>query len=218
MAAPLAASPPSSALFDPRGGGSALRLVRREMAGRRVRRIPERLERQEASSAVVRRLAQAPGRPPDWVELLARRPLYAPVLADPAQALASIFDLMSETSPVWDYALEFTAFGLDQFKSRADRDGAALVVLTTYRVRMMDDRGAPFFATLNAMAEERGVPVIDQHEYVLRQGMDIRDVHWERDAHWNADGHRLAAEAVLEWLGENRWVCDDAPIAGATRR
>ena len=148
---------------------------------------------------------------PDWVELLARRPLYAPVLADPAQALASIFDLMSETSPVWDYALEFTAFGLDQFKARADRDGAALVVLTTYRVRMMDDWGAPFFATLNAMAEERGVPVIDQHEYVLRQGMDIHDVRWERDVHWNADGHRLAAEAVLEWLGKNRWVCDGGP-------
>ena len=129
------------------------------------------------------------------------------------------FEHMSEASPAfWEYMLEFTAFGLDQFKSRADRDGAALVVLTTHRVRMLDDWGAPFFATLSAMAEERGVPVIDQHEYVLRQGMDIRDVHWERDFHWNADGHRLAAEAVLEWLGENRWVCDDAPIAGATRR
>lgn len=128
----------------------------------------------------------------------------------------SSFAHMSEASPAFrEYMLEFTAFGLDQFKSRADRDGAALAILTTYRVRMMDDRGAPFFATLNAMAEERGVPVIDQHEYVLRQGMDIRDVHWERDVHWNADGHRLAAEVVLEWLGENRWVCDGAAASGA---
>ena len=156
---------------------------------------------------------------PGWIELLARRPLYASVLADPTEVHVSSFDLMSKASPAFrGYAMEFTAFGLDQFKARADRDGAALVVLATYRVRMRDNEGAPFFSTLSAMAGERGIPVIDQHEYILRQGMDIRDVHWERDAHWNADGHRLAAEAVLEWLGENRWVCDGAPIAGETRR
>ena len=125
---------------------------------------------------------------------------------------------MSEASPaLLDYAMEFTAFGLDQFKARADRDGAALVVLTTYMVRMRDNEGEPFFAILNAMAGERGVPVIDQHEYILRQGMDIRDVHWERDHHWNADGHRLAAEAVLEWLGKNRWVCEGAAAPEAVR-
>ena len=147
---------------------------------------------------------------PDWIELLARRPLYASVLADPTEVHVSHFDLMSKASPAFrGYAMEFTAFGLDQFKARADRDGAALVVLATYRVRMRDNEGAPFFATLSAMAGERSIPVIDQYEYILRQGMDIRDVHWDRDFHWNAAGHRLAAEAVLEWLGKNRWVCDD---------
>ncbi len=162
------------------------------------------------------RKRRAAGR--DWVELLAKRPLYASVLAASPSPPSNSFDLMSEASPALrEYALEFTAFGLDQFKSRADRDEAALVVLATHRVRMRDNEGAPVFATLGAMAEERGVPVIDQHEYVLRQGVDIRDVYWDRDLHWNADGHRLAAEAVLEWLGENRWVCDGVPAPEATR-
>ena len=67
--------------------------------------------------------------------------------------------------PVFKDALDFTAFALDQFKERADRDGGSLAVLSIYR---MGTRGDPYFDRLNAMAEARGIPVIDQYDYILR--------------------------------------------------
>ena len=59
----LPRSPAPPPLFDARGGEPALRLVRREMAGRRARRIPAPPERRAVSSGVVGQLAQASGRP-----------------------------------------------------------------------------------------------------------------------------------------------------------
>ena len=76
--------------------------------------------------------------------------------------------------PPWSRdALETTGFALDQFKARADRDGATVVVLAP------SDLGSPLgtdepagrgFDGLNAMAAARGFPVVSQHDYVIRQG------------------------------------------------
>ena len=102
-------------------------------------------------------------------------------------------------------ALEMTAFALDQFKARADRDGAAVVVLATYR---MGARGHTRFDGLRTMAAARGFPVVSQYDYIVRQGGRIEDARWPHDPHWNPTGHRWAAEALLEWLRAHQHVCE----------
>ena len=107
--------------------------------------------------------------------------------------------------PVYEDGLDFTAFALDQFRERADRDGAALVILTS---NYMGTRGDLGFDRLTALAEARGIPVVDYHDYVHRQGAEPRrDTRWEHDNHWNIAGHRWAAEALLEYLRENQEIC-----------
>ena len=107
--------------------------------------------------------------------------------------------------PFYEKELAFTAFALDQFVELTDRDGASLVILATHT---MGTRGLPFFDRMNAMAEARGIPVIDQYDYIRRQGGDPeRDPRWTYDFHWNEQGHQWAAEALLEYVKENPEVC-----------
>ena len=105
-------------------------------------------------------------------------------------------------SPFYTEALPLTAFGLDEFKKRAARDGAALAILTHHEMsRFLNGR---LLARLNEMAAERGIPVIDLGDFIRRQGAELHDAHWKRDAHWNPAGHRWAAEALLEHLKRNQ--------------
>ena len=157
------------------------------------------------------------------IERLQRNPHYAWILprgsAETREWTKSSF-LPYRLPEVRDYFLGFTAFGIDRFEERADRDGAALVILAfwpTGNPRKGKDRDWQYKA-LNAMAEERGVPVIDMHDYVVRQGGDVRESLFAHDIHWNATGHRWAAEALLEWIARNRHACgagiDETPARG----
>ena len=145
-----------------------------------------------------------------WAALLSRRsPRYAalfdgwrPTKRDDIRAS---FLYARDLPPVYEDALDFTGFALDQFRERADRDGAALVILTS---NYMGTRGDLGFDRLTTLAEPRGIPVIDYHDYVLRQGAEPqRDTGWEHNWHWNIAGHRWAAEALLEYLNENQEIC-----------
>ena len=145
-----------------------------------------------------------------WVALLSQRsPRYAalfdgwrPTTQDDAGAS---FLYVRDLPPVYEDALDFTGFALDQFRERADRDGTALVVLTSNHMGTRGDLG---FDRLTALAEARGIPVIDYHDYVLRQGAEPRrDTRWAHDNHWNIAGHRWAAEALLEYLKANQEIC-----------
>ena len=111
--------------------------------------------------------------------------------------------------PIFEDALEHTAFALEQFKARADRDGAHIVLLASHRVRQ---RGSRFFERLSAVADAAGIPVVDQAEYILRQGAQLDDAQWAHDTHWNVAGHRWAAEALLEYLGQRANVCEGARL------
>lgn len=106
--------------------------------------------------------------------------------------------------PAFEDALEFTAFGLDQFKARAERDGAALAILTSHRMAIAGDR---VFDRLRVLAGTLRIPVIDRADYILRQGMRLEDAQWRHAPHWNVAGHQWAAETLLEWLQDNQEVC-----------
>ena len=158
-----------------------------------------------------------------WVELLRRRPTYAPLLDGwrpvsrgnirmwfANEETPSFFALFQDDlgppdgSPFLKEALAHTAFGLDEFRKRTERDGAALAILATHRMRRF---GGGTFARMNAMAEERGVPVIDQAALIRRQGAELRDAQFPHNGHWNPAGHQWAAEALLEYLQANQDVC-----------
>ena len=114
-----------------------------------------------------------------------------------------------------DVPLEGTAFALDLFKERTDRDGASLVILATQTMR---SRGGGYvFNRLSALAEERDIPVIDQYDYIIRQGGRIEDAHWSHDEHWNVTGHRWAAEALFEYLKQHPETCGGG-VAGRAHR
>ncbi len=143
------------------------------------------------------------------VALLSRRsPRYAALLdgwrPTTREGINDPFHHAQDMPPVYEDALDFTAFALDQFRERADRDGAALVILSThYRVT----RGDLGFDRLTALAEPRDIPVIDYNDYVRRSGAEPRDTAWAHDGHWNVAGHQWAAEALLEYLKQNEEIC-----------
>ena len=145
-----------------------------------------------------------------WVALLSRRsPRYAALFdgwrPTTRGDIQEPFLYARDLPPVYEDGLDFTGFALDQFRERADRDGAALVILTS---NYMGTRGDLGFDRLTALAEPRGIPVVDYHDYVHRQGAEPRrDTRWEHDNHWNIPGHRWAAEALLEYLKANQEIC-----------
>ena len=147
----------------------------------------------------------------DVAEELRLRPGYEALLGGwqptPGQRVDLIFN-QKDLPPFFEAALDLTAFGLEQFKDRADRDGASLVILSTHT---MGSRGDPAYDRLNALATVRGIPVIDQSGYIRRQGFKHEDAHWRHDPHWNAAGHQWAAEALLEYLKQNPAVCAQRP-------
>ena len=142
-------------------------------------------------------------------ELLSRYPAYVTLIEGWTPTTP---DPLDETPygktlpPVFEEAVEFTAFALDQFKARAGRDGGSLVILSTHE---METRGSSMFDWLSAMADARGIPIINQYDYILRQGTEVADAHWAHDGHWNPIGHRWAAEALLEYLKQHPEICED---------
>ena len=110
-----------------------------------------------------------------------------------------------ELPPEFAEALALAAFGLDQFVERTRRDGAALVILATYQLGGRGDRA---FRRLHALAAARGIPVINQHDYIVSRGGRVRDAHWPRGGHWSPAGHQWAGEALLEYLRRNPRICE----------
>lgn len=149
---------------------------------------------------------------PEYRALLAgwrRPPGYLPWAA--ALALDSAEWTGEGLSPPYRDAVELTAFALDEFRARTERDSAELVMLAP---SLFGAWRAPF-RVMEALAAERGIPVLDLHERLVRRdggAAGIEDLHFANDIHWNAAGHRFAAEALLDYLRARPEVCG-APSA-----
>ena len=144
----------------------------------------------------------------DWMKFLSRHPdcesVFNGLQPEDLEDIKHQFNKKT-LLPAFEKELAFTAFALDQFKERTERDGGSLVILTSYT---MGTRGHGYFDHLSALAEARGISVIDQYDYIRRQGADPeRDARWANDYHWNIQGHQWAAEALLEYLKENPEIC-----------
>ena len=140
------------------------------------------------------------------LELLSRRPGYEWLAGEQPAMIADASEaLEKETlSPAYAQAVAYTGFALEQFKARAERDGAALVILATHH---MGSWGDHLFDRLHNLAAARGIPVISQRAWIERSGGDVRDAHYPHDGHWSPIGHQWAAEALLEHLEQNQDVC-----------
>ena len=111
-----------------------------------------------------------------------------------------------ELAPAYAEALELTGFALDEFAARAARDGSHLVLFLHYFFGQAGDDA------MEVLAEERGIPVVDQYRYITgAAGGDPNDADFRRDMHWNPLGHRWAAEALWEYLEEHPSLCGRAP-------
>ena len=145
----------------------------------------------------------------EWAELLSRRPRYSTLLhgwtpttyVDLSTRFAEV-----DLPPVFEEALMYTKFALEQFKRRADRDGARLVILAEHRMKRRDGL---YSGRLNAIADELDIHIIYQRDYIVRIGANPNDAKWNRDFHWNKNGHHWAAEALLEWIRDNQDVCSE---------
>ena len=148
--------------------------------------------------------------PEEWANMIAERPCCAWTL-EIWRSTPTGHDVgrpFGEKHMPLDYvdALEYTTFAIEQFKRRADRDGARLMILRADK--HTGTQGAHYIDRLSPIAEARGIPVISHYEYTVRQGHDVEDGQWRFNRHWNATGHQWVAEAVLEWLKQNQDVCE----------
>ena len=169
-----------------------------------------------AGIAAIRPQTDAPAAPEPHIiaraNILASRPCYSTLLDDwqvpiSRNSLSTGLPFKeNRLPPIFQDALQYTAFGIDQFKQRADRDDVALAILAA--TRDMGTRGDPQFDRLTAIAQPRAIPIISDYDYIVKQGYHPDAALWRHDSHWNANGHQWAAEAILEWLKANQHVCD----------
>lgn len=139
---------------------------------------------------------------------LAARPRYRRLFEDWQPTMIAKLDghdVWQDHLPrILDDAMAYTAFALDEFKRRADRDGAALVVLASHSMRRY---GETLFARLEAMAALRGIAVVDQTAHIHAAGGTVEQAGFPHDAHWNERGHVWAAEALFQHLVRHPELC-----------
>ena len=142
------------------------------------------------------------------LEVLRRQPSYAALLEGWRPTRRPDYPRLfapRDPHPLFEDALQYTRFALEQFQQRADRDGVELAILATHTLKF---RGKTrLFERMSQMAAALGIPVIDQADYILRQGAALSDAHWPHDGHWNPAGHQWAAEALLEYIEQRPEVC-----------
>jgi len=141
--------------------------------------------------------------------LLAQRPQWAALLGswdvEKTPAIDEVY-FDADIAPIFQEAVAFTGFALDQFQERSRRDGFHLIILATQTMRRDDGSGAAF-DRLARLAAARDIPVIDLYEHIRSHGGRVADARLRYDGHWSPQGHRWAAEAVLDYVGAHPALC-----------
>jgi hypothetical protein len=134
--------------------------------------------------------------------------------------VSEMFFAKGPLPPVFEEALFLTGYALDEFVRRAREDNFRLIILATHglskkfdpgannRHRRMLDRGG--LQRLIDLVSPRGIPLVDQYDFITAQGGVVRDAHFSRDGHWSAQGHEWAAEAILDYFRQNQHVCAES--------
>ena len=156
----------------------------------------ERLDAERAPGLAQRRA---------WAEAISEHPRHGDFLEGWSLRDRRDHLLDENPPPVFREALDATRFALEQFRERARRDGAALVILAGHDLWL---DGGSRVDLLRNLAAGVGIPVISQYDHIMDAGGELWEAHWAHDYHWNATGHRWAAETILEWLKRNPEVCD----------
>ncbi len=119
--------------------------------------------------------------------------------------------------PVFQEAEALTAHALDEWRARGERDGFRPLALATWGLsrrygadatrhgRRLVDRGQ--LLRMARLLAARGIPLIDQYDYIQRVGGTTREARFQRDGHWTPQGHQWAAEALLEYFAEQPELC-----------
>lgn len=134
---------------------------------------------------------------------------WDPVEAVPQIALSEALEARrtrgAPLPPAFAEAVRATGAALEEFRLRAERDRAEILVVLT------PDLGAWVgpAETMRGLAEERGIPVLDLARFLREKGVGLSEVRWPTDMHWNPAGHRWVAEALLEYLAERPEICAD---------
>jgi hypothetical protein len=121
--------------------------------------------------------------------------------------------------PAFAQALDLTEFAFAEFKRRVERDGASLVVLVSSSVHRPGLRNPDRYAQrFSAIASKLNLRVLDQFEWLQRQGEPLSSIRFPHDGHWNQRGHEVAAEMIAEYLARHPESCHDAVAPGRRDR
>lgn len=132
--------------------------------------------------------------------------------------------------PVFEGALKDTALALRKWKEEAKNMGAQLVLLATHTLytqflppnpsaarRRSWDAQLPI-RRLRAIAQVEGIPLIEQGDFILRDGGSLQDASFRFDGHWSPYGHEMAAKAITQWLESHPDACSMHPTERVSMR
>ena len=109
-----------------------------------------------------------------------------------------------EIPNVYEEAIELTRHSFSFFKEEARQNNSDIVILATYGV----DGG--YFEKLKGIANQVGIPVLSQREYLNKNKISKSKIYFQHDGHWNARGHELAANQISHYIKRND-ICKHSP-------
>lgn len=147
----------------------------------------------------------------EWGKKLTQRPQYRHIFDDwePSTVLSRMEkEMLDQSAPAFREAFEYTAFALEEFKRRTERDEAELVVIAE-STTMGGQRGGggAWFKLLMSITESKSIPLLSMYDYVVERGGDPAEVSLTHDVHWSSAGHEYAAEVLFEYLKQNEEIC-----------
>ncbi len=140
---------------------------------------------------------------------ISKDPKYSGVFDgwDPEEAdMDSVFT-RENLPPLFEEAIAMTGHAFDEFQERAGRDGFGLLVFSETHASKVYDGKRLSHDRLKKLLADRGIPLIDQYDYITAKGLDLSALSFPRDRHWNEQGHEWAAEALLEYFKDHPEVC-----------